>query len=147
MSYSEDENLLKRILSEIINSAAGLKNAIIIDDTGITVMSTSKFITDEDVTVEKTGAIAGAVYTAGEEQGQILGFGGIGLQITEYDKGLIFSVKIGQGVLCLTTDIKIQIGMVRSVLKKWAPKIGQILDRYLKVDQEVINKELKELFF
>ena len=147
MSYSEDENLLKRILSEIINSTAGLKNAIIIDDTGITVMSTSKFITEDDISVEKTGAIAGAVYTAGEEQGQILGFGGIGLQITEYDKGLIFSIKIGQGVLCLTTDLKIQIGMVRSVLKKWAPKISQILERYLKVDQEVINQELKELFF
>jgi len=147
LSYSEDENLLKRILSEIINSTAGLKNAIIIDDTGITVMSTSKFIIDEDISVEKTGAIAGAVYTAGEEQGFILGFGGIGLQITEYDKGLIFSVKIGQGVLCLTTDLKIQIGMVRGVLKKWAPKIGQILDRYLKVDQDVINQEIKDLFF
>ena len=147
MSYSEDENILKRILSEIINSTAGLKNAIIIDDTGITVISTSKFIIDDDISVEKTGAIAGAVYTAGEEQGQILGFGGIGLQITEYDNGLIFSIKIGQGVLCLTTDLKIQIGMVRSVLKKWASKIGQILDRYLKVDQDVINQELKELFF
>ena len=134
-------------MSEIINSTAGLKNAIIIDDTGITVMSTSKFIIDESISVEKTGAIAGAVYTAGEEQGQILGFGGIGLQITEYDNGLIFSVKIGQGVLCLTTDLKIQIGMVRTILKKWAPKIGQILDRYMRVDQDVINKEIKELFF
>jgi len=147
LSYSEDENLLKRILSEIINSTAGLKNAIIIDDTGITVMSTSKFIIDDEISVEKTGAIAGAVYTAGEEQGQILGFGGIGLQITEYDNGLIFSIKIGQGVLCLTTDIKIQIGMVRNVLKKWAPKIAQILNRYLRVDQDVINREIKELFF
>ena len=147
MSYSEDEILLKKILNQIINSTGGIKYAIIIDDTGITIMNKAKFIIDDDITVEKIGAIAGAVYTAGEEQGQILGYGRIGLQMTEYDKGLIFSVKVGQGVLCLTTDLKIQIGMVRSVLKKWAPKIGQILDRYLKVDQDTINQELKELFF
>ena len=35
---------------------------------------------------------------------------------------------------------------VRSTLKKWAPKIGIILERYLQTDQESINEELKDLF-
>jgi len=147
LSYSQDEEILKKILKAIINSTAGLKYAIIIDDTGITILSEAKFqISEDEISVEKIGAIGGAVFTAGEEQGQILGYGGIRLQITEYNKGMIFSVKVGKGVLCLATDLNVQIGLVRSILKKWAPKIAIILSRYLKSDQEEINKELKELF-
>ncbi len=146
MSYSEDEPLLEKILNIIINCAAGIKYALIIDDTGITILSQSKFVSSNDISVDKIGAIAGAVFTAGEEQGQILGYGRIALQITEYGKGLIFSVKAGKGVLCIATDINVQIGFIRSTLKKFAPKISKVLDRYLKQDQEDVNKELKELF-
>jgi len=147
MSFSQDEILLKKILKAIITSTAGLKYVLIIDDTGITVMSQSKFnIPDEAISVEKIGAIGGAVFTAGEEQGQILGFGTIKLQMTEYDEGMIFSVKVGAGTLCVATDIKVQIGLIRNVMKKWAPKISIVLNRYLKTDQGVINEELNELF-
>lgn len=139
---------MKEILTAIINSTAGLKYAIIIDDTGITILSQSKFTfsKDEDFSVEKIGAIGGAVFTAGEEQGLILGYGDIALQITEYQKGMIFSVKAGKGILCLATDSNVQIGLISNVLKKWAPKIGKILNRYLKSDHGAITEELKELF-
>ena len=147
MSQSNDENLLNRILKEIINSTPGIKHAIIIDDTGITLLSQSKFATlDEVSSVEKIGAIGGAVFIAGEEQGHVLGYGDIGLQITEYQKGVLFSQKIGRGILCLATDTNVQIGYVKAILKKWSPKLNQILSRYLQTDQEGINKELKELF-
>lgn len=149
MSYSEDERMLKKILTSIINSTAGLKHAIIIDDTGLTILSQSKFSFsgDDSVSVEKIGAIGGAVFTAGEEQGFILGYGDIKTQITEYDKGLIFSVKTGKGVLCLATDLKVQIGFIRALLKKWAPSITTILERYLKSsEKQHMSKELKELF-
>ena len=149
MSYSQDETILKKILKNIINSTAGLKHAIIIDDTGLTILSQSKFSFsgNNDISVEKIGAIGGAVFTAGEEQGLILGYGNIKTQITEYDKGLIFSVKTGKGVLCLATDLNVQIGFVRALIKKWAPKIASVLESYLKSsDQEAISDELKELF-
>jgi predicted regulator of Ras-like GTPase activity (Roadblock/LC7/MglB family) len=147
LSFSEDERLLRKILRAIINSTAGLKYALIIDDTGITIMNQAKFVSsDDEVSVEKIGAIAGAVFTAGEEQGQILGYGGISIQITEYASGLIFSAKAGKGVLCIAADLNVQIGFVRAVLKNWAPKVTKILERYLDADQEGINKELKELF-
>ena len=149
MSYSKDETILKKILTNIINSTAGLKHAIMIDDTGLTILSQSKFSFsgDQNISVEKIGAIGGAVFTAGEEQGLILGYGNIKTQITEYDNGLIFSVKTGKGVLCLATDLNVQIGFVRALIKKWAPKIASVLERYLKSsDQEAISDELKELF-
>lgn len=147
MSYSEDENLLKQVLNAIINSTAGLKHVLVIDDTGITIMSESKFnVAKDDVTVEKIGAIGGAVFIAGEEQGQILGYGGIRIQITEYYDGMIFSAKVGNGVLCIATDNKVQIGFIRALLNRYAIKIGQILGNYLTQDQEGINNELKALF-
>ncbi|MGV9172549.1 MAG: roadblock/LC7 domain-containing protein [Promethearchaeia archaeon] len=147
--FSQDERLLKKILEKIINSTPGIKHVLIIDDTGITILSQSKYrFSSDNVSVEKIGAIGGAVFTAGEEQGQILGYGEINLQITEYDKGIIFSVEVDQGVLCVATDLNIQIGLIRALLKRWAPRIGKILKRYLEStnEQEGINKELKELF-
>ena len=148
MSYSQDERILKQLLKEIINSTPGLKYAIIIDDTGITIMSESKFIlkNEDDLSVEKIGAIGGAVFTAGEEQGYILGYGNIHLQITEYFKGMIFSLKVGKGVLCIATDKNIQIGLVRVLMKKYSQKISSVLDRYLQEEKGEMNKELKELF-
>ena len=148
MSYSQDERILKKLLKEIINSTPGLKYAIIIDDTGITIMSESKFIlkNEDDLSVEKIGAIGGAVFTAGEEQGYILGYGNIHLQITEYFKGMIFSLKVGKGVLCIATDKNIQIGLVRALMKKYSQKISSVLDRYLQEEKGEMNKELKELF-
>lgn len=141
--------MLKQILTTIINSTAGLKYAIIIDDTGIIIAYQSKFTFTEDdhVSVDKIGAIGWAVFTAGEEQGQILGYGKINLQITEYKKGLIFSIKLDNGVLVLATDLKVQVGFIRAILKKWAPQIAKILNRYLESsDQEAMKEELKELF-
>ena len=149
MSYSQDERTLKKILTEIINSTPGLKYAIIIDDTGITIVSESKFIlkaSKDDISVEKIGAIGGAVFTAGEEQGYILGYGNIHLQITEYFKGMIFSIKAGKGVLCVASDKNIQIGLVRAIMNKYSPKIALILNRYIQAEEGEINKELKELF-
>ncbi|MFX1558194.1 MAG: roadblock/LC7 domain-containing protein, partial [Promethearchaeota archaeon] len=145
MSYSQDEQMLKQILTTIINSTAGLKYAIIIDDTGITIASQSKFTftEDEHISVDKIGAIGGAVFTAGEEQGEILGYGGINLQITEYKKGMIFSIKLDNGALVLATDLNVQVGFIRALLKKWAPKIAKILNRYLEsTDQESMKEEL-----
>ncbi|TFG24652.1 MAG: hypothetical protein EU532_12365 [Promethearchaeota archaeon] len=148
MSYSQDESALRKILKTIINSTPGLKHAILIDDTGITIMNESKFrfSNEQEISVEKIGAIGGAVFTAGEEQGHILGYGTTELQITEYDKGLIFSGKTGKGILCIVTDKNVQIGYMRTIIKRFAPKITQILNRYLQSDQGELNKELKDLF-
>ncbi|MBY8982543.1 MAG: hypothetical protein KGD57_06325, partial [Candidatus Lokiarchaeota archaeon] len=67
MSY-EDEIILKKILQAIINSTAGVKYTIIIDESGITLLSQSKFrLSDDNTSVEKIGAIGGAVFMAGEE--------------------------------------------------------------------------------
>ena len=149
LSLSKDEAILKKILSTIVNSTAGLKHAIIIDESGITILSQSKFAfaTDNEISVEKIGAIGGAVYTAGEEQGQILGYGNLSLQITEYINGMIYSVRAGKGVLVVATDLNVQIGYIRAILKKWAPQISKVLSRHLVRSGKVtISEDLKGLY-
>ena len=148
MSYTEDELILKKIVSAIINSTSGLKDVLLCDDTGITFISESKFRFSKEngASVENIGAIGSAVFVAGEEQGHILGYGSIDLQITEFDEGMIFSIKVGEGVLCISTDKNVQIGFIRSTMKKWAPKITQVLSRYLQVDQAELSKEVRDLF-
>ncbi|MHA1803566.1 MAG: roadblock/LC7 domain-containing protein [Promethearchaeota archaeon] len=144
--FHEDEKELKEILRTIVNSTAGIKYSLIIDDTGLTLLSHSKFnlTNDEMISVEKIGAIGGAVFIAGEEQGEVLGYGHINMQITEYNKGMIFSVKAGKGILCLATDKNVNIGYVRAITKKFAPKIKKVLETYLEEDSSKGNK-LKEL--
>jgi predicted regulator of Ras-like GTPase activity (Roadblock/LC7/MglB family) len=148
LSYSEDELRLKKILSKIINSTPGLKYALITDDTGITILSQAKFKFSEHngISVEKIGAIGGAVFVAGEEQGEILGYGAIDLQITEYLEGMIFSMKVDKGVLCIVADKNAQIGFIRVTMKKWGPQISKILNSYLQADQAELGEEMKELF-
>ena len=148
MSFSEDELKLKKILNNIINSTPGLKHAVIVDETGITILSQSKFTFSDDnaVSIEKIGAIGGAVFIAGEEQGHILGYGNISLQITEYFEGMIFSMKVGKGVLCIATDKKVQIGFIIATMKKHAFRIATILNQYLQAEQGEMSKEIKELF-
>jgi len=148
LSFLEDELILKKILNNIINSTPGLKYAIIVDETGITILSQSKFTFSDNnaISIEKIGAIGGAVFIAGEEQGHILGYGNISLQITEYFEGMIFSMKVGKGVLCIATDKKVQIGFIIATMKKHAPRIAAILNQYLQAEQGEMSKEMKELF-
>ncbi|MHA1725399.1 MAG: roadblock/LC7 domain-containing protein [Promethearchaeota archaeon] len=145
--FHKDEKVLKEILRTIVNSTAGIKYSLIIDDTGLTILSHSKFnlTNNEIISVEKIGAIGGAVFIAGEEQGEVLGYGHINMQITEYSKGMIFSVKAGKGILCIATDKNVNMGYVRAITKKYAPKIKKILENYLEDDNSKGNK-IKELF-
>ena len=144
----EEEKILKKILRTIINSMAGLKHVIVIDDTGIAILSQSKFVAsnENDLSVEKIAAISSGVFLAGEEQGKILEYGDIDLQITEYLNGIIFSIKAGRGILCVATDENVNLGFLRTLLKKWAPQIAKILNKYLETGKDETSKELKELF-
>jgi hypothetical protein len=55
-------------------------------------------------------------------------------------------MKVGKGVLCISTDKKVQIGFIIAIMKKWASKITSVLNRYLQDDQDEMSKEIRELF-
>ena len=147
MNFTEDELTLNWILKEIIENTHGLLNVIIIDDAGYTILSHSKLKNPYEncEITDKIGAIGCANFIAGEEQGQILGYGETHLQITEYDEGMIFTAKVGKAILCLITDKGVSVDYIRSIIKKWSHQISIILQNYLVPKKTKMNKCLAEL--
>lgn len=115
------------------------------DRTGLLIVSESKYAT-EPVDLDRIGAISGALYQAGEEQGVFLNYGELDMQILQFNRGILFAISTGTGILCVTTDKNVQIGLITAFMRRYAKPIAKILSRLLESDEEVISQELKTLF-
>jgi len=146
VSKESDEATLKQILSTILRSSPGIRAVVLVDRTGLLIMSEHKFATDPSFDLERMGAIAGALFQAGEEQGETLNYGEMELQISEYKFGILVCISCGTGVLCVSSDKNIQMGLLRTMLKKFSPNLANILKDFLESDEESISQELKGLF-
>jgi predicted regulator of Ras-like GTPase activity (Roadblock/LC7/MglB family)/GTPase SAR1 family protein len=118
---SFDTKRFKNILSKIIKSESGVKKVILVDRTGLTVASVSKFskFSYFPVDIDGIGAIASAVFCASEEQGKNLDLGELEIVTSEFSGGKIFTSSCGpKGILTLITDPDINIGLIRLILKR-----------------------------
>ncbi|MHA1897338.1 MAG: hypothetical protein ACTSU2_08095, partial [Promethearchaeota archaeon] len=70
-----DELIIEKILNRILMGAAGIREVILMDRTGITITYVSKLNTNKKINIDKIGAIGGAVFQAVEEQGECLEYG------------------------------------------------------------------------
>ena len=112
-----DEPHWNIILSKIIKSESGIKKVILVDRTGFTIASVSKF-SYFPVDSDGIGAIASAVFCACEEQGKNLDLGELEIFTSEFSGGKIFASSCGpKGILTLITDPDINIGLIRLILK------------------------------
>ncbi len=145
-SKEVNEEILKHILSTILRSSPGIRSVVLMDRTGLLIQSEHKFTVDPSLDLERMGAIAGALFQAGEEQGETLNYGELELQISEYKHGILVCVSCGSGVLCVASDKNIQVGLLRTLLKKFSPNIANILKNFLESDEETVTQELKGLF-
>jgi len=141
-----DEILIDKILNKILKSSAGIRYVILVDRAGFPIAYQIKFKTNENEYIERIGAISGAVFQAIEEQGEMMVYGSTISQITEYDKGYIFSMATGSGILSIITEKNINMGLILNLMKKYRNTISEILNRYLKQDQDEVSKELRKLF-
>jgi len=141
-----DEEMLKHILTTILRSSPGIQSVVLMDRTGLPIQSEHKFTVDPNIDLERIGAIAGALFQAGEEQGETLNYGELEIQISEYKLGILICVSCGAGVLCVASDKNIQVGLLRTLLKKFSPNIANILKTFLESDEATVMQELKGLF-
>ncbi|MHA1775256.1 MAG: roadblock/LC7 domain-containing protein [Promethearchaeota archaeon] len=119
------------ILSKIIKSESGIKKVILVDRTGLTIAHVSKF-SYIPVDADGIGAIASAVFCASEEQGRNLELGALQIVTSEFDQGKIFACATGlRGVLCLISDVDVNLGLIRLVLKRSGEELRSILDEFL----------------
>ena len=114
-----------KILKKIVGVSPGIRYALIMDNSGITISSVSKFQTD--VNLERFGAISGTIYHTIEEQGFLIGYGKIKSQITEYEQGFIFSQGLGNSYLIVATDLMVNMGIVRGLMNKYCTILRKIM--------------------
>jgi predicted regulator of Ras-like GTPase activity (Roadblock/LC7/MglB family) len=137
---------LDEILQSIMKSTAGIRNVILMDRTGLPISNIQKYSFDKSMNVERLGAIAGAVFQAVEEQGSCIDYGQINSQMTEYDKGFIFSVAAGDtAVLCIVTDLNVNLGMIRNVMKKYQKSLAGLVKKYLSQEDNTVSNEIRNL--
>jgi len=128
---SIDTKSFDNILSKIIKSESGIKKVILVDRTGLTIASVSKF-SYFPADIDGIGAIASAVFGASEEQGKKLDIGDLEIVTSEFSGGKIFVSSCDpKAVLTLISDPDINIGLIRLILKKLGEKLKEILDEFL----------------
>ena len=128
------ENKLKKILSKIVNHSQGINCALITDDVGIIIayQSDIRLSNLKKELFDKIGAIGSSIFSAVEEQGNMMGFKNLCLQKITYEKGIIFSYKIEKGFLILITDLSTLDELLRALFNIWEPIIKKILKDYFK---------------
>ena len=141
--YSSDAlKRRKNNFSNIIKSESGIKKVILVDRTGLTIASVSKF-SYFPADVDSIGAIASAVFCASEEQGKNLELGDLEIVTSEFSGGKIFASSCGPtGVLILISDPDINIGSIRLILKRSVAELKGILDEFLSGIPETLDSGL-----
>ncbi len=138
--FSLDTKSLDNILSKIIKSDGGIKKVILVDRTGLTLASVSKF-SYFPADIDGIGAIASAIFSALEYQGKSLRHGDLEIFTSEFSGGKIFATSCGpKGVLTLISDPEINIGLIRLILKRSGDELKEILgESYNMDDDDPIN--------
>lgn len=114
----------------MIRADSGIKKAILVDRTGLTISNVSRF-TYYASDADSIGVIASAVFCASEEQGVSLHIGKLDIVTSEFGTGNIFATSTGRGVLCVITDRGINLGIIRLVMRKASSDLAQKLDNFL----------------
>jgi len=124
MEQKHKEVVIK-VLKKILAVSPGIRYTLIMDSSGITLASVSKF--QSDVNLDRFGAISGTIYHTIEEQGFLIGYGKIKSQITEYEQGFIFTSGLGDSYLVVATDLMVNMGIVRGLMNKYSPILRKIM--------------------
>ena len=134
--FSINTRSFDRILSKLLNSESGIKKVILVDRTGLTIARISNF-SYFPADVDGIGAIAGAVFSATEEQGESLELGGLEIVTSEFSVGKIFTSGCGSSaVIAIISDPDINIGLIRSILKRSTDELKKILEGFFRDDND-----------
>ncbi|MHA1792955.1 MAG: roadblock/LC7 domain-containing protein [Promethearchaeota archaeon] len=142
----EDMNMINKILEEIGTSVPSVQHCLLLDRTGLLIAKYSKFVFKE-IDMDAAGAIIGAVFQAGEEEGNTLEFKNLEIQINEFKAGFRFAVACEDvGVLGVISDKDVQIGLVRASMKKYSPYLAKLLRKIFNTTSAEAMEDLKDLF-
>ena len=136
---------IDNILSKISKSESNIKKVLLVDKTGLTIASISKFsyfLTD----IDAIGAISSAVFIATEEQGKSLELDDLEVFTCEFSGGKIFTSGCGsEAVLAIISGPDVNIGLIRLLLKRSISELKEILAGfYLDYDDPVNYRDPRD---
>jgi len=131
--YSNDDvkRRKRRDFLSKIKSESGIKKVILVDRTGLTIASVSKF-SYLPVDVDSIGAIMSAVICAIEEKVKNLELGDLEIITIEFSGGKIFALICGpKGIITLISGPDINIGLIKLILKRSEDELKEIFNEFL----------------
>ena len=146
MSETSDMSMIKKILEQMGSGVTGVQHCMLMDKTGLLIASYTKYVSRE-IDADAAGAIVGAVFQAGEEEGNTTDLGSLEIQINEFTNGFRFAVACeDMGVLSVIADKDVQIGLLRASMKKYAPYLGKLMKKMFSTTNQGVMEDLKDLF-
>jgi predicted regulator of Ras-like GTPase activity (Roadblock/LC7/MglB family) len=106
------------ILNEL-NKTAGINGSMVVGQDGIVIAADMNTELQEDA----VGALASSIVSTVKSSLERLSNEGLKQITVEADKGKLFLTDVGLGILAVTTESQVNVGMVRLEIKNAAEKI------------------------
>ncbi len=106
------------ILNEL-NKTAGISGSMVVGQDGIVIAADM----NTQLQDETVGALAASIVSTVKSSMERLSNEGLKQITVEADKGKLFLTDVGIGILAVTTDPQVNVGMVRLEIKSAAEKI------------------------
>ena len=133
------DSVLRKNFKSEKKSECDIKKVILVDKTGLTIASVSKF-SYFPADVDGIGAIASAVFIASEKQGKDLELGDLKIVTCEVLGGKIFASSCGsKTILTLVSDPDCNDESARLILKRFCDELKEILDEFLSDFPDILD--------
>jgi predicted regulator of Ras-like GTPase activity (Roadblock/LC7/MglB family) len=109
------------ILNEL-NKTAGINGSMVVGQDGIVIAADMNTGLQDDT----VGALASSIVSTVKSSLERLSNEGLKQITVEADKGKIFLTDVGIGILAVTTESQVNVGMVRLEIKSAAEKIRMV---------------------
>jgi predicted regulator of Ras-like GTPase activity (Roadblock/LC7/MglB family) len=107
-----------KILEEL-NKTPGINGSMIVGQDGIVIAADS----NSQLQDETVGALAASIVSTVEKSMERLSNQGLKQITVEASKGKLFLTDVGIGILAVTTDPQVNVGMIRLEIKNAAEKV------------------------
>ncbi|WP_456419576.1 roadblock/LC7 domain-containing protein [Methanocaldococcus infernus] len=114
--------MLEKILIEI-NKTEGVKGSMVVGKDGLLIASQLP----SDVDAELVGAMLSAAYGAAEKACEEIKLGKIKQAMIEGEFGKALMIDIGDYILVVLTEDKVNLGLIRLIMKKAIDKIKAMI--------------------
>ncbi|WP_456472313.1 roadblock/LC7 domain-containing protein [Methanocaldococcus sp.] len=114
--------MIEKILVEI-NKTDGVKGSMVVGKDGLLIASELP----KDIDAELVGAMVSAAYGAAERAAEEIKLGNIKQSMIEGEFGKVLMIDAGDNILVVLTEDKVNLGLVRIIMKKAVEKLKAMI--------------------